>query len=116
MKKTIIASTIIVSTIFSTISFNVQPARAAYSRCQKGPNRGSYCFRGGDRSPEIYNLIEQLRCAGYYHLRNDSYFGPVTQRAIRDFQRDQGLYPDGIAGPQTRNLLISRNRNRGCRY
>ncbi len=46
-----------------------------------------------------YDLIEELRDAGYYHLRNDSYFGPVTERGVKQFQRDNQLFPDGIAGP-----------------
>ncbi len=100
--------------IFGAININVHPAQAAYTRCQKEPNRGSYCFSFGDSGKLIYELIEELRCAGYYYLGNDSYFGPVTKRAIMDSQRDYDLYPDGIAGPQTRNLLIRRNRRSGC--
>ncbi|MEC4983661.1 MAG: peptidoglycan-binding domain-containing protein [Oscillatoria sp. PMC 1068.18] len=84
---------------------NLQLAQVNYSRCANGPNRGSYCFRLGNRGPLIYELIEDLRRAGYYNVGNDSYYGPVAQRAVRDFQRNVGLTPDGVAGPQTRNLL-----------
>jgi peptidoglycan hydrolase-like protein with peptidoglycan-binding domain len=110
MKKPILASALIASTILAIANINIQPASAGYSRCQQGPNRGSYCFQLGDRGPEIYRLIENLRCAGYYRVGNDSYYGPVTQRAIYNFQVDHGIYPDGIAGPQTRNLLLTKLR------
>lgn len=105
MKKLIVASAAIAFTIFGATSINLRPAAAAQSRCQQGPNRGSYCFRLGDRGPLIYQFLEELRCAGYYRVGNDSYYGPVAQRAVATFQRDYGLYPDGIAGPQTRNLI-----------
>ena len=107
MKKPIVASALLAFTIFGAININVQPASAAYSRCT-GVNRGSYCFRVGNRGPLVYALIEDLRCAGYYYVRNDSYYGPVAQRAVANFQRDYGLYADGVAGPQTRNLIRQR--------
>jgi Putative peptidoglycan binding domain/Transglycosylase SLT domain len=38
---------------------------------------------------------------GYYKGPVDGIAGPLTQRAIRDFQRSKGLEPDGIVGPRT---------------
>jgi hypothetical protein len=35
----------------------------------------------------------------------DGVIGPVTRRAIRNYQRNQGLTVDGIAGPQTLSHL-----------
>ncbi|MEC4983662.1 MAG: peptidoglycan-binding domain-containing protein [Oscillatoria sp. PMC 1068.18] len=73
-----------------------------YTECTRG---FGYCLQLGDRGSLVYELIEDLRRAGYYNVGNDSYFGPVTDRAVRNFQRDAGLTPDGIVGTQTRNLL-----------
>jgi hypothetical protein len=70
-------------------------------------------LRLGDRGSQVYRLIEDLRCAGYYRVGNDSYFGPVTERAVIAFQRDRGLLADGIAGPQTQKLL-RQIRSRRC--
>ena len=39
---------------------------------------------------------------GYYKGPIDGIAGPLTKRAIRDFQRAQGLEPDGVAGRRTR--------------
>jgi peptidoglycan hydrolase-like protein with peptidoglycan-binding domain len=41
----------------------------------------------------------------YYTGTVDGTFGPLTDRAIRDFQTDNGLAVDGIAGPNTRAVL-----------
>ncbi|MGB3692905.1 MAG: peptidoglycan-binding domain-containing protein [Spirulinaceae cyanobacterium] len=115
MKKSLFSTAIALAVVCSGLTIIAEPAQAGYSRCQGGANAGSYCFRYGDRGPLVYDFIEELRCAGYYRVGNDSWFGPVTQRAVKAFQRDNGLVADGVAGPQTRNVLISRNRRWGCR-
>lgn len=45
----------------------------------------------------------------------DSIFGPKTQAAVKLFQRDHGLTPDGIVGPETFYRLF-RNTFMGGRY
>ena len=39
----------------------------------------------------------------------DGYFGPRTEAKLREFQRSQGLKPDGIAGPNTWSTIDDRN-------
>ena len=42
-----------------------------------------------------------LKGAGYYQGEIDGKVGSRTKEAIRNFQRDQGLTPDGVCGRQT---------------
>jgi transglycosylase-like protein with SLT domain/putative peptidoglycan binding protein len=46
-----------------------------------------------------------LRAWGHYFGPVDGIAGPMTQRAVRDFQRRKALVVDGIAGPRTRRAL-----------
>ena len=47
----------------------------------------------------------QLQKKGYYKDRIDGFFGPVTEEAVKKFQRDNGLEVDGSVGPKTRDAL-----------
>ncbi|NEQ65960.1 MAG: hypothetical protein F6K21_10750 [Symploca sp. SIO2D2] len=73
-----------------------------YSRCQQSDN---YCYQRGDYGPVIGQIIDLLIKKGYYQGNNDEIFGTLTETAIKNFQRDQELTPDGIAGPSTMNKL-----------
>ncbi|AYF85069.1 peptidoglycan-binding domain-containing protein [Bacillus thuringiensis] len=42
-----------------------------------------------------------LQRTGYYLGRIDGQFGPVTDRAVRNYQGDHRLLVDGIVGPKT---------------
>jgi len=73
-----------------------------YSRCHQSDN---YCYQRGDYGPVIGQIIDLLIKKGYYQGNNDEIFGTLTETAIKNFQRDQELTPDGIAGPSTMDKL-----------
>lgn len=54
---------------------------------------------------DVSALQTQLMEIGYHLTRADGLFGPVTATALRGFQRDYGLVPDAICGPQTMRAL-----------
>lgn len=42
---------------------------------------------------------------GILNLIQDGIFGPLTQEAVKEFQKTSGLIPDGIVGPKTWDKL-----------
>lgn len=59
----------------------------------------------GSRGNEVKVLQEKL------NLKADGIFGPLTEEAVKDFQRSNGLEVDGIAGANTLsklNLLVNK--------
>jgi len=51
---------------------------------------------------EIQALLQKM---GYYSGPIDGQFGPALLRAVQQFQRNFGLSPDGVIGPQTYGVL-----------
>ncbi len=51
------------------------------------------------------DLQRALKNAGFYDGEIDGKIGPGTRRAIRAFQSENGLEPDGICGKQTWDSL-----------
>lgn len=60
----------------------------------------------GMRSIEVQNLQKDLQYLGYFtHHTTTTYFGSITQYAVRAFQYNNGLVIDGIVGPQTSRMI-----------
>lgn len=57
-------------------------------------------IRPGANGAEVSRLQAQLRSYGYT-VTVDGQYGPQTQRAVRHWQKSNGLTVDGVAGPQT---------------
>ncbi|MBI5232112.1 MAG: peptidoglycan-binding protein [Coriobacteriales bacterium] len=58
-------------------------------------------FHGRD----VRELQEALNALGFAAGEGDSIFGSCTERALREFQANMGLQPDGIAGSETVKML-----------
>jgi hypothetical protein len=55
----------------------------------------------GAKGAWVRTLQERLRAAGHDDLTVDGGFGPRTLAAVRAYQIDAGLLPDGVVGPKT---------------
>jgi peptidoglycan hydrolase-like protein with peptidoglycan-binding domain len=73
------------------------------------PPTNNDILRVGTRSPEVVRLETRLRELRYVtpDFPADDYYGTDTAQAVRNFQRRNGLLVDGVAGPQTRNVMYS---------
>jgi len=56
----------------------------------------------GALDPDVVGAQVALRSHGLYRGPIDGIRGPLTKRAVRAFQRREGLRVDGIVGPRTR--------------
>jgi len=53
------------------------------------------------RGDDVTDLQQRLGSLGFDAGYVDGIFGPDTQRALRNFQANQGVTPDGVVGPET---------------
>jgi soluble lytic murein transglycosylase-like protein len=61
--------------------------------------------RPGDTGPAVVDVQASLAALGYV-VALDGRYGPQTARAVRHWQRANGLVVDGIVGPVTAATLI----------
>ena len=54
---------------------------------------------------DIATLQSRLQDLGFYTALVDGYFGLQTHNALMSYQREYGLAPDGICGPETLRSL-----------
>ncbi|MBF2015060.1 MAG: peptidoglycan-binding protein [Rivularia sp. T60_A2020_040] len=59
----------------------------------------------GDEGEAIKALQERLRVSGFYYGNSTGIFGPITEDAVKRFQRAYGLDVDGIVGAETLTKL-----------
>ena len=76
------------------------PTSAAVPSCTV-----SHVLRWGGRRAEVSCLEQALLDRGYTLVGPDSYLGVTTTAAVRHFQIDHGLAPDGIADGATNDAL-----------
>ncbi|WP_280771033.1 peptidoglycan-binding protein [Salipaludibacillus daqingensis] len=62
-------------------------------------------LREGDEGNVVLYLQEDLQQLGYYQGALDGKFGPLTYQAVIDFQTEQEIAIDGLAGPETYGAL-----------
>ena len=68
--------------------------------------------RYGSRGKNVVKLQSKLKNLGYDVGSVDGRFGPRTKKALKEFQRDNGLVSDGIAGSRTWGKVYSNPRSK----
>jgi hypothetical protein len=74
-------------------------AAIANSPCQGFGN--PKVLKRGDYSPEVATLQKKLAQRLNISLLADSHFGSATEKALREFQQQNGLVVDGVASAKT---------------
>ena len=69
----------------------------------------AYCdsLRYGMKGDEVAQLQNALIKQGYLKGSADGVYGPNTEKAVRNFQNENGLFVDGVAGNKTQSVLYS---------
>lgn len=79
--------------------------KAGPARSQRQDN--PLTLEEGDQGPAVETLQNQLTSLGYYDGPITGFFGPLTETALIQFQRDKGLMADGIVGNATQSAIDS---------
>ena len=59
-------------------------------------------LKEGMSGEDVRLLQERLKVLGFLIIEEcTDYYGPMTKKAVADFQRDYGIQVDGMAGPET---------------
>ena len=61
----------------------------------------------GSEGEKVNAIQVRLAELGYFHAEPTAHYGSKTERAVRAFQKQNGLQADGIAGHYTQTLLFS---------
>lgn len=75
----------------------------------RAPNPNAYPgtpIKYGDRGTVVEHIQQRLVSAHHWSIAVDGVFGGHTLGAIQVFQRNHGLTPDGVVGPQTWSKLF----------
>jgi N-acetylmuramoyl-L-alanine amidase len=80
------------------------------ARWKLGDRLLTYSVSSPTRGDDIANLQQRLSALGFDPGRVDGIYGPATERAARQFQRNMGLAADGTCGPATLEALGRLNR------
>ncbi|MGF1482436.1 MAG: peptidoglycan-binding protein [Cyanophyceae cyanobacterium] len=93
-------------------------SRTSFAHSQQAtmssPAQGQATLRSGDRGEAVRSLQTQLTELGYLKGDIDGQFGPETTAAVKDFQREHNLEPDGIVGPKTWQSLDEVNQQQSA--
>lgn len=93
---------------YSHGSYGQSRHRFRYRHASYSPHHRShrYYLHLGSRGHKVAKLQHKLGFMGYFHHhRATGYFGYKTKHAVKSFQRDVGLRPDGIVGHRTMRAL-----------
>lgn len=93
---------------YTFLGFIENPAVAAVTEGKENANMKMPVLRSGNKSGTVKAMQALLTGYGYPVGEHgvDSSFGPATREALKRYQSDNGLDPDGVCGPKTWDKLL----------
>jgi hypothetical protein len=76
------------------------------------PNTDKIVIKTKEESDNVVLLQMRLQDLGYFKYKLTGYFGDVTKSALVEFQKQNNLSPDGVAGENTLRLMYSNDAKR----
>lgn len=98
------ARVLIAAVVFVVASLSTSPVPRAQAGDRPATVATVAPVRLGDSGAAVTAVQQQLAARGYT-VAVDGRFGPQTDRAVRRWQTANGLTPDGVVGPLTRQTL-----------
>jgi peptidoglycan hydrolase-like protein with peptidoglycan-binding domain len=77
------------------------PSQESVTEAPSSETPTSIAATEGFEEPSVKEMQQALKNAGLYQGKVDGVLGPKTQKAIEDFQAQNGLVIDGKVGPKT---------------
>lgn len=97
----VVAPALAFATTSSYVPGDVDP-NPGVSECVSLMNNLRYRDRDATKNGEVSTLQDFLQAKGYLNNEPTGYFGLLTLKAVKDFQKDKGISPTGYMGPLTR--------------
>ncbi|MGI6113492.1 MAG: LysM peptidoglycan-binding domain-containing protein [Mahellales bacterium] len=95
MNKKVLRVTVLVVVALLLLGTSTSMAQAAFTRN----------LVEGMSGEDVRQAQDLLKSLGYFKVDSTGYFGPVTKKAVMDFQRDYGISTTGNIGPITRGKM-----------
>ena len=110
-KKATLATSSVVSESLTPISLSIDDALFPAVNVEVPTKEPAPEYlRGGEDHEIVADLQERLMQLGFMEADEPTtYYGPVTQAAVKVFQRQAGLPTDGIVGPDTLASIMNEN-------
>ncbi len=69
------------------------------------PALATTTIKFGDSGEQVLQVQIRLQELGYFQSKATGYYGSVTEAAVKHFQQNNGLIPDGVIGVKTQEAL-----------
>lgn len=91
----------------STAALKTLPASASTSPSFISPGIIISNLQRGSRGAQVTLLQQILQKLNFFpkDMEPTGYFGPITEEAVREFQKNKNLETVGLVGPKTRKIL-----------